>query len=88
MKLLAAAVAFVGGALFAFEIGAAPAFALLPFAAAALLGALLLVSLRRSPLVALVVLAFILGVARVAMAEDAPMPSYVSPRIQQVEALC
>ena len=87
MKLLAAAVAFVGGVQFATEIGVAPVVALLPFAAAALLGALLLVSLRRSPLVALAALAFILGVARVAMAEDAPMPSYASARIQQVEGV-
>ena len=87
MKLLAAAVAFVGGVLFATELGVAPAVALLPFAAAALLGALLLLSLRRSPLVALVALAFIFGVARVAMAEDAPMPSYASPRMQQVEGV-
>ena len=87
MKLLAAAVAFVGGVLFATEIGVAPAVALLPFAVAALLGALLLVSLRRSPLVALAALAFILGVARVAMSEDAPMPSYASARMQQVEGV-
>ena len=87
MKLLVAATAFVGGALFAFEIGATPVIALLPFAVAAALGALLLASLRRSPLTALVVLAFILGVARVAMAESAPLTSYASPRIQQVEGV-
>ena len=84
MKLLVAASAFVGGTLFAFEIGATPVIALLPFGAAALLGAILLLSLRRSPWVALVALAFIAGVARVAMFEDAPLPSYASPRSQQV----
>ena len=84
MKLLVAASAFVGGTVLAFEIGATPVGALLPLAAAALLGAFLLVRLRRSPLVALVALAFIAGVARVAMSEDAPMPSYASPRPQQV----
>ena len=87
MKLLVAASAFVGGTLFAFEVGATPVITLLPFAAAALLGAILLVSLRRSPLVALAALAFIAGVARVAMAGDAPLPSYSSPRIQQVEGV-
>ena len=84
---MVAAIMFVGGTLFAFEIGATPVIALLPFAAAALLGAFLLVSLRRSPLAALVALAFIAGVARVAMAEDAPLPSYASPRLQQVEGV-
>ncbi len=84
MRLLVAASAFVGGTLFAFEIGATPLIALLPFGAAALLGAFLLMSLRRSPWVALVALAFIAGVARVAMFEDAPLPSYASPRSQQV----
>ena len=87
MRLLVAASAFVGGALFAFEVGATPVMALLPFAAAALLGVLLLVSLQRSPLVALAALAFIAGVARVAMAGDTPLPSYASPRIQQVEGV-
>lgn len=87
MKLLVAASAFVGGTLFAFEVGATPVITLLPFAAAALLGAILLVSLRRSPLAALAALAFIAGVARVAMAGDAPLPSYSSPRIQQVEGV-
>ena len=87
MKLMVAAIMFVGGALFAFEVGATPVMALLPFAAAALLGVLLLVSLRRSPLVALAALAFIAGVARVAIAGDTPLPSYASPRIQQVEGV-
>ena len=81
------AIMFVGGTLFAFEIGATPSIALLLFAAAALLGALLLVNLRWSPLVALVALAFILGVARMAMAGDAPLPSYASPGLQQVEGV-
>ena len=87
MKLLVAAIAFVGGIIFAFEIGATPAVALLPFGAAALLGAFLLLRLRRSPVAALIILAFIVGVARVAMAEDAPLPSYASPRPQQVEGV-
>ena len=84
---MVAAIMFVGGTLFAFEVGATPVIALLSFAAAALLGALLLVSLRRSPLAALAALAFIAGVARVAMAGDAPLSSYASPRIQQVEGV-
>ena len=88
MKLLAFAIAFVSGTVAAFHIGdGVPLAALLLFAAAALLGALLLVSLRRSPLAALAVLAFLLGMARVVMAEDAPLPSYASPRLQQVEGV-
>lgn len=87
MKLLVAASAFVGGTLFAFEIGATPAIALLPLVVVALLGALLLISLRRSPWVAVVALALVLGVARVAMAEDAPLPKYAGPRPQQVEGV-
>jgi len=87
MKLLAAAIVFVSGTLFAFEIDAMSVIALLPFGAAALLGAFLLLSLRRSPWIALVALAFIAGVARVAIAEDAPLPSYASPRLQQVEGV-
>ena len=84
MKLTVSAIMFVGGTLFAFEIGATPVTALLPFGAAALLGAILLLSLRRSPWVALVALAFIAGVARAAMAGDAPLPLYANPRPQQV----
>ena len=62
MKLLAFAIAFVSGTVAAFHIGdGVPLAALLLFAAAALLAtcALLLVSLRRSPLAALAVLAFL-----------------------------
>ena len=77
----------MGGALFASELGATPNFALILFVAAALLGAFLLVSLRRSPLAALTALAFIVGVARVAIVDDAPLPSYASPRLQQVEGV-
>ena len=84
---MTAAIMFVGGTLFAFEIGATPVVALLPFGAAALLGAFLLLRLRRSPWVALVALTFIAGVSRVAMAEDAPLPSYANPRPQQVEGV-
>ena len=88
MKLLAFAIAFVSGTVAAFHIGdGVPLAALLLFAAAALLGALLLVRLRRSPLAALIALAAILGMARVVMAEDAPLPSYASPRLQQVEGV-
>ncbi len=88
MKLIAAAIAFVSGTLIAFEFGgSAPLMALILFAFAALLGALLLVSLRRSPLPALIVLALILGVMRVAVSEDAPLPTHASPRPQQVEGV-
>ena len=88
MKLLAFAIAFVSGTVAAFHIGdGVPLAALLLFAVAALLGALLLVRLRRSPLLALIALAAILGMARVVMAEDAPLPSYASPRLQQVEGV-
>ena len=88
MKLLAIAVAFVGGALLAFETGVgAPVIVFILFGVAAALGALLLASLRLSPWAALIALAFILGVARVEFMEGAPSPSYTSPRIQQVEGL-
>ena len=87
MKLLVAAVAFVGGVLFAFEIGAPPVVALLAFFTAALLGALLLASMRRSPLPALIALAAILGMARVAAIDHTPPPMYASPRLQQVEGV-
>ena len=86
MKLLVAAIAFVGGTLLAPELGGkAPLIVLFLFALAALLGALLFASMRRSPWPALVALVFILGVLRVAMIGDAPMPTYASPRSQQVE---
>ena len=88
MKLLVAAVAFVGGTLLAPElVGKAPLIALFLFALAALLGALLFASMRRSPWPALIALAFILGVLRVALIGDARMPMYASPRSQQVEGV-
>ena len=92
MKLLAAAIAFVGGTLLAPELGGkAPLIALFLFALAALLGALLFASMRRSPWPALIALAFILGVLRVALIGDARMPMYgpmyASPRSQQVDGV-
>ena len=92
MKLLVAAVAFVGGTLLAPELGGkAPLVALFLFALAALLGALLFASMRRSPWPALIALAFILGVMRVALIGDAGMPMYgpmyASPRSQQVDGV-
>ena len=88
MKLLVAAVAFVGGTLLAPElVGNAPLIALFLFALAALLGALLFASMRRSPWPALIALAFILGVLRVALISDARMPMYASPRSQQVDGV-
>ena len=88
MKLLVAAVAFVGGTLLAPElVGNAPLIALFLFALAALLGALLFASMRRSPWPALIALACILGVLRVAMIGDAGMPMYASPRSQQVDGV-
>ena len=88
MKLLAAAAAFVGGTLFASEFGLGiPLAALMLFAAAALLGALLLTSARRSPLPALIALAAVLGVARVVVAADTPTPMYASARMQQLEGV-
>ena len=88
MKLLVAAVAFVGGTLLAPELGGkAPLIALFLFALAALLGALLFASMRRSPWPALIALAFILGVLRVALIGDARMPMYASPRSQQVDGV-
>ena len=88
MKLLAASIAFVGGTLIASEIGVgAPVMALCLFAAAALLGALLLVRMRRSPWVLLIGLAVILGIVRVAAGDDATLPSYASERPQQVEGV-
>ena len=92
MKLLAAAIAFVGGTLLAPELGGkAPLVALFLFALAAVLGALLFASMRRSPWPALIALAFILGVLRVALIGDARMPMYgpmyASPRSQQVDGV-
>ena len=92
MKLLVAAVAFVGGTLPAPELGGkAPLVALFLFALAALLGALLFASMRRSPWPALIALAFILGVLRVALIGDARMPMYgpmyACPRSQQVDGV-
>ena len=92
MKLLVAAVAFVGGTLLAPELGGnAPLIALFLFALAAVLGALLFASMRRSPWPALIALAFILGVLRVALIGDAGMPMYgpmyASPRSQQVDGV-
>ena len=88
MKLLVAAVAFVGGTLLAPELsGKAPLVALFLFALAALLGALLFASMRRSPWPALIALAFIFGVMRVALIGDAPMPTFASPRSQQVDGV-
>ena len=88
MKLLVAAVAFVGGTLLAPElVGKAPLIALFLFALAALLGALLFASMRRSPWPALIALAFILGVLRVALIGDARMPMYASPGSQQVDGV-
>ena len=92
MKLLVAAIAFVGGTLLGPELsGGAPLVALFLFALAAVLGALLFASMRRSPWPALIALAFILGVLRVALIGDARMPMYgpmyASPRSQQVDGV-
>ena len=88
MKLLAFASAFVSGTVVASHIGDyVHLIALALFAAAALLGALLLASMRRSPLPALIALAAILGMARVAAIDDTPPPMYASPRSQQVEGV-
>jgi len=88
MKLLAAAASFVGGALVALEFGLGiPLVPLVLFAVAALSGALLLASLRRSPWPALIALTFILGVVRVAVNDDTALPTYASLRPQQVEGV-
>ncbi|MCY4578895.1 MAG: hypothetical protein OXD31_07585, partial [Chloroflexi bacterium] len=88
MKLLAAAASFAGGALVALEFGMGiPLVPLVLFAVAALSGALLLASLRRSPWSALIALTFILGVARVAVNDDTALPTYASLRPQQVEGV-
>ena len=88
MKLLAVSIAFVGGTLLApgAAVGA-PLGALALFGVAAVFVALLLASMRRSPWAALIALAFILGVMRVAAVGDASLPSYASPRLQQVEGV-
>ena len=57
------------------------------FALAALLGAVLLIRLRRSPWPVVIALAFILGVARVAVSDDALPHTYASLQSQQVEGL-
>ena len=82
MKLLCAAIAFVGGTL----VGA-PAGALALFAAAGLVGVVLLARLRVSALPAVMMLAFALGGARVAVGDDAPLTAYAGPRVQQVEGI-
>ncbi|MYC07690.1 MAG: ComEC/Rec2 family competence protein [Chloroflexi bacterium] len=82
MKLLCAAIAFVGGTL----VGAPPE-ALALFAAAGIVGAVLLARLRVSVLPAVMVLAFALGGARVAVGDDAPLTAYAGPRVQQVEGI-
>ena len=88
MKLLAFAAAFVAGTLLAFRIGGgAPLIALILFALAALFAALLLASLRRSPWLALIALAAILGVARVALISDVPPTLYASPYARQIEGV-
>ncbi len=88
MKLLAASAAFVGGTLFAFEFGGGvPLAALALFAVAGLLCALLLTNLGRSPWIALIVLAAVLGAVRVVAEGDAPLTSYASSVPQQVEGL-
>lgn len=88
MKLLAGGASFVGGTLSALELGSdVPLAALMLLALAALLGAVLLASLRRSPWTALIALAFTLGVLRVALGDDAPAPTYASIEPQQVEGV-
>ena len=88
MKLLATAIAFVAGTLFALRVdGGVPPIAFILFTLAALFAALLLASLRRSILPALIALAAILGVARVAVIIDEPPPLYATLRSQQVEGV-
>lgn len=88
MKLLAISVAFVSGTLLATVNGVVvPLGALALFGAAAVLGALFLASRRRSPWIGLIALALILGIGRVEMSADAPLPSYASPRLQQVDGV-
>ena len=88
MKLLAGGAAFVGGTFSALEFGSdVPLAALMLLALAALLGAALLASLRRSPWAALIALAFTLGVLRVALGDDAPAATYASIEPQQVQGV-
>ena len=61
--------------------------ALALFAAAGIAGAVLLARLRVSILPAVMVLAFALGGARVAVGDDAPLTAYAGPRVQQVEGI-
>ena len=82
MKLLGGAIAFVGGTL----VGAPP-LALALFAAAGIVGVVLLARLRVSMLPAVMVLAFALGGARLAVGDDAPLTAYAGPRVQQVEGI-
>ena len=88
MKLLAISIAFVCGTLFVSGASfGAPSVALALFAVAAVVCALLLMSMRQSPWAALIALAFILGIMRVEMSAAAPLPSYSSPRLQQVKGV-
>ncbi len=89
MKLLAAAIAFVGGTVLGGGLGVGVSLAVPAlFAAAALLGTLLLASLRRSPWIALAALAFALGMARVMIGGgDADERSLISSRPQEVEGV-
>ena len=78
----------MGGTLSALEFGSdVPLAALMLLALAALLGAALLASLRRSPWAALIALAFTLGVLRVALGDDAPAATYASIEPQQVQGV-
>ena len=78
----------MGGTLSALEFGSyIPLAALMLLVLASLLGAVLLASLRRSPWTALIALAFTLGVLRVALGDDAPLPTHASIEPQQVEGL-
>ena len=90
MKLLAAAIAFVGGTLLGFGLGDAVTLAAALFAIAALLGALLLASLRRSPWIALAALAFALGMARALIGggdDAAEARALISDRTQEIEGV-
>ena len=90
MKLLAAAIAFVGGTLLGFGLGDAVTLAAALFAIAALLGALLLASLRRAPWIALAALAFALGVARVMVGggdDAAEARALISDKPQEIEGV-
>ena len=78
----------MGGTLSGLEFGSdVPLAALMLLALAALFGAALLASLRRSPWAALIALAFTLGVLRVALGDDARVPTYASIEPQQVEGV-